>query len=99
GAVRATTGKYTGRSPKDRFIVRDEETEKLIDWGLVNQAIDEDVFDKLCEKVIAHLNEKNKLFLFEGFADADSKYRLPIQVFNEHAWHNLFARQLLITPT
>jgi len=99
GAVRATTGKYTGRSPKDRFIVRDEETEKLIDWGLVNQAIDEDVFDKLCEKVIAHLNEKNKLFLFQGFAGADSKYRLPIQVFNEHAWHNLFARQLFITPT
>src|SRR5699024_1410387 len=76
-----------------------EETEKLIDWGLVNQAIDEDVFDKLCEKVIAHLNEKNKLFIFQRFTVADSKYRLPVQVFNEHDCHKLPKRELLLTQT
>lgn len=99
GAINATTGKYTGRSPKDRFIVRDEVSEKLVDWGLVNQAIDADVFDKLHEKVVAYLKEKNKLFSFKGFAGADINYRLPIQVFNEYAWHNLFARQMFIGPT
>lgn len=99
GAVRATTGKYTGRSPKDKFIVQDEECEKLIDWGLVNQAIDEESFDKLYDNVVAYLKDKNELYLFKGFAGADAKYRLPIQVINEYAWHNLFARQLFITPT
>lgn len=99
GAIQATTGKYTGRSPKDKFIVRDETSDNLIDWGPVNQAIDEASFDNLYEKVIDYLQEKNELFQFRGFAGADKKYRLPIQVINEYAWHNLFARQLFITPT
>lgn len=99
GAIQATTGKYTGRSPKDKFIVRDETSDNLIDWGPVNQAIDEASFDNLYAKVIDYLQEKNELFQFRGFAGADKKYRLPIQVINEYAWHNLFARQLFITPT
>ncbi|MEN1970300.1 phosphoenolpyruvate carboxykinase (ATP) [Lentibacillus sp. N15] len=99
GAVRATTGKYTGRSPKDKFIVKDDICEKLIDWGLVNQAIDEDKFERLYEKVIVHLKEQDELYSFKGFAGADKKYRLPIQVVTEYAWHNLFTRQLFITPT
>jgi len=98
GAVRATTGKYTGRSPNDRFIVRDEVTEDNVDWGAVNQPIDEASFDKLYTKVINHLKEKDELFSFKGFAGADKKYRLPVEVINEYAWHNLFARQLFITP-
>ena len=99
GAVRATTGKYTGRSPKDRFIVRDDVSEKLVDWGTVNQPIDEASFDKLYNKVINHLNEKDDIFSFKGFAGADKKYRLPVEIVNEYAWHNLFAQQLFITPT
>lgn len=99
GAVCATTGKYTGRSPKDKFIVKDAVSENLVDWGSVNQAIDEESFEKLYRKVSTYLKEKDELFLFKGFAGADVKYRLPIQVFNEYAWHNLFARQLFITPT
>src|SRR5699024_11172180 len=98
GAVRATTGKYTGRSPNDRFIVRDEVTEDNVDWGAVNQPIDEASFDKLYTKVINHLKEKDELFSFKGFAGADKKYRLPVEVINEYAWHNLFARQLFIVP-
>jgi phosphoenolpyruvate carboxykinase (ATP) len=98
GAVRSTTGKYTGRSPKDKFIVRDNETENKVDWGPVNQPIDEASFDKLYHKVIDYLSEKDTLYEFNGFAGADAKYRLPIQVINEYAWHNLFARQLFIVP-
>lgn len=99
GAVTATTGKYTGRSPEDKFIVRDEITEDTVDWGKVNRPIDEDSFDKLYHKVIDYLMDKKELYQFKGFAGADKKYRLPIQVFNEFAWHNLFARQLFITPS
>jgi|SRR5690625_348764 len=98
GAVCATTGKYTGRSPKDKFIVRDKVSEKHIDWGTVNQPIDEVLFDRLYDKVVSYLKEKDELFHFKGFAGADKDYRLPIEVFNEYAWHNLFARQMFITP-
>ncbi|HLR22733.1 MAG TPA: phosphoenolpyruvate carboxykinase (ATP) [Pseudogracilibacillus sp.] len=99
GAIMATTGAYTGRSPKDRFVVKDEETADKVDWGSVNQPIDEDKFDKLYQKVISHLSEQDELFSFKGFAGADESYRLPVEVINEYAWHNLFARQLFITPT
>ncbi|MFC2947119.1 phosphoenolpyruvate carboxykinase (ATP) [Virgibacillus sediminis] len=99
GAVRATTGAYTGRSPKDKFIVKDEISEDHIDWGTVNQDIDESSFNKLYEKMISHLKERDVLYSFKGFAGADAKYRLPIQVINEYAWHNLFSRQLFVTPT
>lgn len=99
GAVTATTGKYTGRSPKDRFIVKDEVSEEIVDWGQVNQPIDEASFNKLYKKVTAYLKAKNELFLFKGFAGADNESRLPVQVFNEYAWHNLFARQMFIRPT
>lgn len=99
GAINATTGKYTGRSPKDKFIVKDEITENTVDWGNVNQPIDEAAFDNLYKKVIDYLLEKEEIFRFQGFAGADENHRLPIQVFNEFAWHNLFARQLFIAPT
>lgn len=99
GAIQATTGKYTGRSPQDKFIVKDDTCKQFIDWGLVNQAIDEDKFEQLYEKVIVHLKNRDELYSFKGFAGADKKHRLPIQVINEYAWHNLFSRQLFITPT
>ncbi|WP_338750811.1 phosphoenolpyruvate carboxykinase (ATP) [Bacillus sp. FJAT-52991] len=99
GAVRAETGKYTGRSPKDKFIVEEASVKDKIDWGSVNQPISEDVFDKLYNKVVDYLKEKDELFVFKGFAGADTTHRLPIQVINEYAWHNLFAHQLFIRPT
>lgn len=98
GAVRATTGKYTGRSPKDKFIVEEESVKDKIDWGSVNQPISEESFTKLYNKVLNFLKEKEEVFVFKGFAGADKKYRLPIQVINEYAWHNLFAHQLFIRP-
>jgi phosphoenolpyruvate carboxykinase (ATP) len=99
GAVRATTGKYTGRSPKDKFIVEEESVKDKIDWGSVNQPISEESFTKLYNKVLNFLKEKEEVFVFKGFAGADKKYQLPIQVINEYAWHNLFAHQLFIRPT
>lgn len=99
GAVRATTGKYTGRSPKDKYIVEEASTKDKIDWGKVNQPISEESFNKLYNKVLTYLKEKDELFVFKGFAGADKKHRLPIQVINEYAWHNLFVHQLFIRPT
>ncbi|KEZ51418.1 phosphoenolpyruvate carboxykinase (ATP) [Metabacillus indicus] len=98
GAVRATTGTYTGRSPKDKFIVNEKSTEDKIEWGTVNQPFSEAAFEKLYLKVLSYLKDRNELFVFKGFAGADTKYRLPIQVVNEFAWHNLFAQQLFIQP-
>ncbi|MCH1625412.1 phosphoenolpyruvate carboxykinase (ATP) [Fredinandcohnia quinoae] len=99
GAVRATTGKYTGRSPKDKYIVEDFSTKDKIDWGSVNEPISETVFDNLYSKVIDYLKNKDELFVFNGYAGADKKVRMPIQVINEYAWHSLFAHQLFIRPT
>ncbi|MBD8006048.1 phosphoenolpyruvate carboxykinase (ATP) [Bacillus norwichensis] len=99
GAVRAETGKYTGRSPEDKFIVDEPSVTDKIDWGSVNQPISSESFEKLYSKVVSYLQEKEEIFVFKGFAGADEKYRLPIQVINEYAWHNLFAHQLFIRPT
>lgn len=99
GAVSASTGKYTGRSPKDKFIVKEASVADKIAWGAVNQPISEEHFNKLYTKVLEYLKEKEELFVFKGFAGADHNYRLPIQVINEYAWHNLFVHQLFIRPT
>lgn len=99
GAIVAKTGKYTGRSPKDKFIVEEESTKDKIDWGKVNQTISAEVFDNLYVKVLNFLKEKDELYVFKGFAGADKDSQLPIQVVNEFAWHNLFCHQLFIRPT
>jgi phosphoenolpyruvate carboxykinase (ATP) len=98
GALRAETGKYTGRSPKDRFIVEDNVSDHKIDWGTVNQPISEEVFDSLFEKVVDYLNSKEETFVFNGYAGADEKTRLDLQVINEFSWHNLFVQNLFIRP-
>ncbi|MBS4191717.1 phosphoenolpyruvate carboxykinase (ATP) [Bacillus sp. FJAT-49705] len=99
GAVCATTGKYTGRSPKDKYIVEEASSKDKVDWGSVNQPISEEVFSNLYDKVLNYLQDKDEVFVFKGFAGADKKHRLPIQVINEYAWHNLFAHQMFIRPT
>lgn len=99
GAVVAQTGKYTGRSPKDRYIVEEASSKDKIDWGNVNRPISSEIYDSLYEKVIAHLKAKDEIFVFKGFAGAEHESRLSIQVVNEYAWHNLFVHQLFIRPT
>lgn len=99
GAVTARTGKYTGRSPKDKFIVEDVVSKDKVDWGSVNRPISPEAFDSLYTKVINHLKERDELFVFKGFAGADKDSQLSIQVVNEKAWQNLFVHQLFIRPT
>lgn len=99
GAVTANTGKYTGRSPKDKYIVEEASSKEKIDWGNVNRPISSEHFDALYEKVLAHLGQKDELYVFKGFAGADHASRLSIQVINEFAWQNLFVHQLFIRPT
>lgn len=98
GALQVKTGKYTGRSSKDKFIVNETATKNTINWGNVNQPIDEAAFRHLYDKVLDYLGDK-ACFVLRGFAGADTDYRMPIQIVNEYAWHNLFAHQMFITPT
>ncbi|EZH68077.1 MULTISPECIES: phosphoenolpyruvate carboxykinase (ATP) [Geomicrobium] len=98
GAFAATTGLYTGRSPKDKFIVDEPSVHDSIDWGVVNAAVDKDVFSKLYRKVLHYLGQQDALFVTNGYAGKDTDYRLSLRVVNEFAWHNLFARQLFIRP-
>ncbi|MCY9696837.1 phosphoenolpyruvate carboxykinase (ATP) [Paenibacillus alginolyticus] len=98
GALQVNTGKYTGRSPKDKYIVNEASVTDHIDWGAVNQPMSEQQFERLYQKAQDYMATK-ELFIFDGFAGADTAYRLPIRVVNEYAWHNLFARQLFIRPS
>jgi phosphoenolpyruvate carboxykinase (ATP) len=98
GALSTKTGKYTGRSPKDKFIVQEASVVEHIEWGKVNQPISEEVFERLYFKVTNYLKQQER-FVFNGFAGTDTRYRLPIRVVNEYAWHNLFARQLFVRPS
>lgn len=94
GALRVVTGKYTGRSPDDKFIV---ETPDLADelWWQNNKKISEEAFARLYRKVVDYLKSKD-LFIFEGSAGADAAYAIPVRVVNEFAWQNIFVRQLFV---
>ncbi|MGO9518037.1 MAG: phosphoenolpyruvate carboxykinase (ATP) [Candidatus Korobacteraceae bacterium] len=98
GSLVSETGKRTGRSPKDKFTVKDAITADKVAWGSVNQPFSPEKFDALYERVLDYLKDK-ELFVQDLFSGADPKYQLPIQVINEYAWHNLFVRQLFIRPT
>jgi phosphoenolpyruvate carboxykinase (ATP) len=95
GPLACFTGQHTGRSPNDKFIVREASSEKEISWSKVNRPIDPAHFDLLHKDLVASLSGK-ELFVLDCFAGADPAYRLPIRVINELAWHNLFARSLFI---
>jgi len=97
GALVATTGARTGRSPKDKFTVDDNTTHSLVDWGKVNKPISSGRFEALLERVTAHLRERD-LFVQDLYCGADATYRLPIRVIAEYAWHALFVRQLFVRP-
>ncbi len=98
GALSTTTGKYTGRSPRDKFIVDESSVHDHIAWGPVNRPIAPEHFERIYQRLLQYLKEK-ELFVFDGYAGADETYRMPIRVINELAWQNLFARQLFVRPT
>jgi len=92
------TGKYTGRSPNDRFIIYDDETHDKIDWGEINHQFPTEKFKQILEKMKKSV-ENREIFVFDGFVGADKDNRLPIRIINDHAWQNLFARQLFVRPS
>ena len=97
GALSVTTGKRTGRSPKDRFIVRDAQTADRVDWGTINQPIERDRFNALWEKASEYLS-KRTVYVSHLRVSADDENFLPVNVMTEMAWHSLFARNLFIRP-
>jgi phosphoenolpyruvate carboxykinase (ATP) len=97
GAINVSTGEFTGRSPKDRFIVKDSVTNNHVWWGDTNIPFDEEKFEKLYKKIIDYLNNK-ELFVRDCYACAEEKYRMNIRVVNEYAWSNLFAHNMFLRP-
>ncbi|MDE2207714.1 MAG: phosphoenolpyruvate carboxykinase (ATP), partial [Armatimonadetes bacterium] len=97
GALAVRTGKFTGRSPRDKYFVDEPGASDHIHWGPVNQKLSEESFDRLLETVRTHLATRD-LFQATLAAGADERYRVGVRVVSEYAWHSLFARQLLVRP-
>ena len=97
GALAVNTGEFTGRSPMDRFIVKDDITKDRIWWGDINIPFDADKFDKLYDKVVDYLSEK-EIFVRDSYACADEDYKLNIRVINEFPWSNQFAYNMFLRP-
>ena len=98
GALAITTGKYTGRSPEDKFIVDTPSVHDKISWGSVNVPMKPEVYEAIKIKMLAYMQNR-ELFIFDGFAGADPKTRRKFRVINTMACQNLFIHQLLIRPT
>ena len=99
GALVVETGKHTGRSAKDKFIVRDAETESTVWWGKVNVPMTPEHFAALKADFFAALAGKDKLYVADLFGGSQPEHRVNVRVINELAWHNLFIRTLLVRPT
>ncbi len=97
GTLIVRTGERTGRSPNDRFIVREETSEKNIEWNKINIETTIDVYEHVYKRIRNHLRGK-EIFVFDGYVGADPEYRLKIRVVAEQAWHALFATTLFIRP-
>ncbi len=99
GPLNAVTSPHTGRSPLDKFVVREAATEKDVQWGKINQPIDEAAFDKLYQKVIAYLNKRPALYTRDLYACADPAYRMPVRFVSEKAWYTLFLHNMFRRPS
>jgi phosphoenolpyruvate carboxykinase (ATP) len=95
GPLMCSTGQHTGRSPNDKFIVREPSSEQHVAWGKVNRSIDAESFDGVHRRMLAYLRGK-EIFVQDCYAGADPAYRLPIRIITEKAWHNLFVRHMFI---
>ncbi|MGF7036705.1 phosphoenolpyruvate carboxykinase (ATP) [Paenibacillus mucilaginosus] len=97
GALSVRTGAFTGRSPKDKYIVSEPSVREQIDWGPVNRPMTEEQFERLYLRAQDYVAGR-ETYIFDGYAGSDPAHRLAIRVRTEYAWHNLFARQLFIRP-
>ena len=99
GALMIRTGEFTGRAPKDKFIVKDEITENSVYWNDFNVPIESKYFDIVYKKIIDHLNHLPELWVRDCYACADPRYQMNIRVVNEKPWSNLFAYNMFLRPT
>ena len=95
GALMCDTGKFTGRSPKDRFVVKDAKTENTVWWGDINIAFDPEKFDRLYDKMVDFLKDR-RLYVRDAYAGAHPDYRLDLRIVNTQAWHNLFCNNMFL---
>lgn len=98
GAIKITTGKFTGRSPKDRFVVQDELTEKTVDWNSINMPFEPAKFDALYNKIAAYFADKD-LYIRDAYACADDNYRLNLRLIAEKPWSAMFANNMFLRPS
>ena len=99
GALLVETGKFTGRSVKDKYIVRDAATESTINWGAINQPMSPEHFAVLKADFLAHLEDREELYVADLFGGSQPEYRVNVRVITQMAWHNLFIKTLLVRPT
>lgn len=102
GVLMVDTGKYTGRSPKDRFIVDEQTTSSNIWWGSVNQPVSQEVFDILYQKIIDYYNlneDGQSAFVFDGFCGSDPDTSMPIRLIAKKAWQAIFVNNMFIRPS
>src|SRR5689334_1430584 len=99
GALVINTGEFTGRSPLDKFIVKDALTEDSVHWNNFNLPIEEKYFHQLKKKLINYLGSKEEVWVRDCYACADPQYKLNIRVINENPWSNLFANNMFLRPT
>ena len=98
GPLVVRTGKHTGRSAQDRFVVRNAVSNDTVWWGKSNRPMEPDAFDRLHEDFLAHLATKDTLFVADLFGGSQPENQVNVRVINEFAWHNLFIRTLLVRP-
>jgi phosphoenolpyruvate carboxykinase (ATP) len=98
GPFVASTAPHTGRSPNDKFVVREPGSEQDVDWGKVNQPLVEEKFDALLADVRAHLDQRDELFVQDLYCGADPRFRLAVRYVSPSAWHMAFVRNMFIRP-
>jgi phosphoenolpyruvate carboxykinase (ATP) len=95
GPLVCRTGQHTGRSPNDKFIVREPSSQDKVWWSKVNRSIEPQIFDALYDRMLTYVEGK-ELFVQDCYAGADARYRMPVRIITEQAWHNLFAKHMFI---
>lgn len=99
GALCAYSGKKTGREPKNSRVVKDPETEKTVNWDRINIPIDVGSYDLMQNLAISYINHSGKVFIVDGYAGWDPRYRVKVRTFCTRTYHALFMRNMLVRPT
>ncbi|CAM9379318.1 unnamed protein product [Ascophyllum nodosum] len=99
GTVCVSTGQFTGRSPKDKYFVKQAPSEKNLDWGKINVGVAPDVFKNIYDKAVKHYNDNvDKMYVFDGYCGTSPKSRKNVRIITELAWQHHFAKNMFIRP-